>query len=384
MGLPFYPVVFQVLMVLTFALHILMVNLTLGGSLLALYGRMASSEKYNRLGKALAKVVTVSISLAILLGVAPLLFVQVIYDPFWYASNLISPFWVIAFMFIMIAGFSLIYVYYLSKTHRPWAGLLGFLFLLAAGIIMHILNMQMLSPDRWVEWYAPGGVVDASGMGLHGFQLSRFLHFILASGAVTGLFLMLYAWYIRARTDVEEIYVTWAGRLGARLLIVFSVLEVLDGLWWLLDIPGELGFHKNVLFAIAFVAGLLFTVFLFKVVRNPLRWALPTGLLMTVVVLLMAATREALRVSYLGKVGYAITDHKLNLHWGSTLLFFLTFLLGLAVAGFLITVAFKAGRTVGTYSPSPGLMKYGTISIGLMLSWLVVVVAIGVYFTLSH
>ena len=40
MGIPFYPVVFQILMVLTFALHIMFVNFTVGTSALALYGHL--------------------------------------------------------------------------------------------------------------------------------------------------------------------------------------------------------------------------------------------------------------------------------------------------------------------------------------------------------
>ena len=36
-GVPFYPIVFQVLMVLTFSMHIVMVNLALGSAAVALW-----------------------------------------------------------------------------------------------------------------------------------------------------------------------------------------------------------------------------------------------------------------------------------------------------------------------------------------------------------
>ena len=82
MGVPLYPVVFQLLMVLTFALHILFVNFVVGGLLISLWGRFRRAERWQRLSATTARIATISVSFAVLIGVAPLLFVQVIYDPF--------------------------------------------------------------------------------------------------------------------------------------------------------------------------------------------------------------------------------------------------------------------------------------------------------------
>ena len=78
MGVPFYPVVFQGLGILTFALHIFFVNLVLGGALIAAWGHFRSDQRWQKLSRMLAKVTTINISIAIVLVVAPLLFVQVI------------------------------------------------------------------------------------------------------------------------------------------------------------------------------------------------------------------------------------------------------------------------------------------------------------------
>ena len=45
MGVPFYPVVFQGLGILTFALHIFFVNLVLGGAILAVWGHFRSDQR---------------------------------------------------------------------------------------------------------------------------------------------------------------------------------------------------------------------------------------------------------------------------------------------------------------------------------------------------
>lgn len=114
-GVPFYPVVFQILMVLTFALHIIFVNLVIGGTALAIWGRLKGSDYSLRLSKAFARANTIFTSLAIVLGVAPLLFVQVIYDPFWYTAGNLSAWWTLLFLVTIAAAFSFAYLFYLGK-----------------------------------------------------------------------------------------------------------------------------------------------------------------------------------------------------------------------------------------------------------------------------
>ena len=118
MGVPFYPVVFQALMVLTFALHILFVNLSLGTTCLVALGRLKGGERWGRLAGGMAQAATASVSGAILLGVAPLLFVQVIYDPFWYASSNLSAAWAIGFIFVLMAGYGSLWTYFRSCIGR--------------------------------------------------------------------------------------------------------------------------------------------------------------------------------------------------------------------------------------------------------------------------
>ncbi|MCS7149543.1 MAG: hypothetical protein N2Z40_02295 [Caldimicrobium sp.] len=49
MGVPFFPQVFQILMVVTFALHIIFVNFVVGASLFAVYGTLKGGEYWARL-----------------------------------------------------------------------------------------------------------------------------------------------------------------------------------------------------------------------------------------------------------------------------------------------------------------------------------------------
>jgi hypothetical protein len=386
MGVPFYPLVFQALMVLTFALHILFVNLALGTTSLAVIGRLKGGERWSRLAGGMARAATANVSGAILLGVAPLLFVQVIYDPFWYASSNLSAAWAIGFIFILTAGYASLYLARDAKGDAS-SGFASFAFaiFLTAGFIMHVLGYQLLQPEKWLGWYTSHGAAATAGTVLHDFSMPRFLHFIVPAFAVTGVFLMLYSWYFRARVDMDEAYLDWAGRLGAKLAFHATALEVVTGLLWLLVLPRELSFHSHPLFLLGVVLGLGLLGYLYHAQRREkdhhlFAWPAAAGML--AVVLEMAAAREALRMRYLARFGYSIADHRLNLDWGSTALFFGTFVPCLAVLAYLLAVAYQSGRVAGRWEAGPRMRTWGNASIGTLAAWVAIVTGLGVAITL--
>lgn len=388
MGVPFYPVVFQALMVLTFALHILFVNLSLGATCLTVIGRLKGGERWNRMAAGMGQAAAASVSGAILLGVAPLLFVQVIYDPFWYASSNLSAAWAIGFIFILMAGYASLY---LARDRQGDAGtaFAGFSFsmFLLAGFIMHVLGFQLVQPEKWLGWYTSHGAASTAGTVLHDFSIPRFLHFIVPAFAVTGVFLMLYSWYFRARADADAAYLDWAGRLGAKMAFHATTIEVVTGFLWLMVLPRDLGFHSHPLFVLGAVLGLALLAFLYHAQNQPKdhhRFAWPAAAGMLVVVLEMAAAREALRVRYLARFAYSIADHRLNLDWGSTTLFFGTFVLCLVVLAWILAVAYQSGRVAGPWEAGPRMRAWGKASIGLLVSWLVIVAGLGVVITLRN
>ncbi len=389
MGVPLYPVVFQLLMVLTFALHILFVNFVVGGLMVSLWGRLRRAERWQRLSATTARIATISVSFAVLIGVAPLLFVQVIYDPFWYASNLLSAAWVVGFIFLMIAAYSSSYRYYL-RHHRGAArtafwGLLALAGFLLAGFVIHALNYQALLPDAWLGWVSTAGGADTRGTTLHAWQWARYLHVILASPVLTGLLLVASAWYFRNRGDRDPEYLAWVAKFGLHLAFGFGVISVATGLWWSAVIPGKLGFHADPFYLVAIVLGVALVGYLWAVRRDPLRHAVPAGVAGLVVVLAMAAARESLRSDYVGQFGYSIFDYPVNVDWGSTALFFLTFLWGFIAIGYLLTVAYRSGRVEGEVDLSTtGVRTFGNVAIASLVAWIGVIVGLGVYITYQH
>ena len=329
-----------------------------------------------------------TLSVAIVLGVAPLLFVQVIYDPFWYTANVISAFWAFAFLLVVILAFYSAYGFYLGNRKRPhidpvfgWAALA---FMLAAALLMHMLSMEVLSPESWRAWISGGPEgLNMRGTQFHGVSFGRLLHFLLASLAVTGVFLMLYSWYFEPRPDYEPEYLEYVERLGARLALWASLLQAGAGFWWAGGLPAGAGFLEGPFFPLVVAAGIAFIAYLGLAVSRPRENALGIALTGFAVIFLMCYAREALRMDCLAPWGYSAYDYKVNLSWGSTLLFFLTFLGGLAVLAFPLKAAFAAGRTPpGEVAVIPAGL--GRAALGLLLLWLGAVVLLGLAISIRN
>jgi hypothetical protein len=380
MGVPFYPLVFQILLVLTFSLHIIFVNFVIGGSFMTVYSYFRPGKYYRALSKAFAKATTINLSLAIVLGVAPLLFMQVIYDPFWYTSNVLSASWMISILFVLMAAFSFAYLFYLKfnkgKRHIAIWGILAFLLVILAAVIMHAVSYQALLPEKWLAWYMNNNRTDLYGAQLHAFQLPRFLHFIIASFALTGVFMMLYSWYFWKREDMDRAYLAWVGKTGAGMAVYFTVLQMAVGVWWLLSLPATFHFYTNYMFLTGVPFAIVLLLVLIKAQSDPRKYALPVAAIMMITVLAMSSLREVLRMLYAGKYNYSVYSYKLNLSYGSTALFLVSFVMGIIIVGYMITVVFKMGRSSKPIDLSS--LKLRTWSVYLMIAWILMMIGIGV------
>jgi hypothetical protein len=390
-GVPSHPIIFLVLGVLTWALHIAAVQVMLGASSLTLFGAFSSNPHWRRLAAAMLSTAKVAVSVAIVLGVAPLLFVQVIYDPFWYTSNVLSARWVIGFIVILILAYLAMYTFYYRNpslatqpTRSPTHLLISLLLMLVVGWIMHVLSYQMLLPEQWMGWYAPNGQIDPSGSSLHGYSVTRFAFFILLSVAVIAAWLFAYRRYLMGRQDDDASYIAWLLPLAHKLMLAGGVLAVASGALWLSTLPEKMAWFASSAWVWVSAIVLLVTAFFPRLLGGKLDqrlWGYAPFALGAVALIVVGTAREALRfVTLLGAHGYNALDYKINLDWYSTSLFFITFaVLGGVVLSYLLTVAWKSGQTKGVYTPSPAITRLGNLSIGLLVVWIVQYFAIGFY-----
>ncbi len=383
-GAPFFPVVFQVLQVLTWALHMLFVYPAIGGLLVAIYSFTRKDENWQRLARATLELSKVSVSLAIVLGVAPLLFYQVIYDPLWYTSANLSASWYIMFIVFLLIGYYLVWASYFTKTKPSTAlvfSILGVVFLLMVGFIIHVVNYQSLYPEKWVEWYTSGGTtMNTSGWNIYVFNIWRYPAFLVfPSVSVTGVFMMLYGWYFSGRKDMEQSYLDWASQVGAKLALYAGVPWIVAHVLYILSTPAQWGVKAS-LPSILSVLGLLVCAgVIFMAQRNPKGMALPSLLVGVVAVLLVGVFREYIRVSATAQFGYSIYDYKFNLEWLSPALFLGTTLGGLILYAYAWWIAYKAGKTPKgeVYQAKEWENHLGELSVFLVILWAIVFIGTG-------
>mgnify|MGYP006184280563 CR=1 FL=1 len=390
-GVPSHPVVFLILGVLTFALHIAAVQVMLGAASLTLRGAFSASQHWRRLAAAMITTAKIAVSVAIVIGVAPLLFVQVVYDPFWYTSNVLSAWWVIGFIVLLILGYIAMYAFY-WKNHDIVADggrggvwmVLSIALLLAVGFIVHSLTNQMLFPEHWMAWYAPQGVVNPDGHSLHYWHLPRFLFFIALSAPVTGAWLYGYRRYLQGAAEADAAYLGWLRGLAQKLMLAGGVVSVLIGALWMATLPEKMAWFAGSIWMLMAVVALLAVVALPLVLRDRIDtgiWGYAIFGAGAVGLIVVGAAREMLRfVTLLGTHGYNAMDYKIHMDWYSTALFFTTFgVVGGVTLAYLLTVAWQAGQSKGLYTPSATVTRIGQWSVGLLVGWTVLYFAVGFF-----
>ncbi len=237
----------RALLLFTFFLHVLFMNCLLGGTVVALVcmTRRKSSLFSARLAGDLGHLLPSVFAFTITLGVAPLLFLQVMYGQFLYTSSiLIGVAWLSIIGLVVLAYYG---VYFFSmKGHeqhgKATAVLTVVVLLLAAVAFIYSNNFTlMLTPERWLGLYHS----NARGWHMNWSEPSlvpRYLHFVFGALAVSGLGLV-----VMGLRKQEHEYHQWLTEQGSLLFTGATILNFGVGFWFLAKLP------KAALFA--FVGG---------------------------------------------------------------------------------------------------------------------------------
>ena len=157
--------VFKLLLIVTFFLHILAMNFMLGGAVLALMSKWPSRryEDGNRVFFDIAKKLPVFLPATISLGIAPLLFVQVLYGQFFYTSSIVMAWpWFLVLVLLTLAYYGFYFVSFHSRQHPGRAGVVMLVSVILVSIIGFVYSNNLtLSqvPARWGAKYfaSPSG-----------------------------------------------------------------------------------------------------------------------------------------------------------------------------------------------------------------------------------
>lgn len=298
----------KLLLVLLFLVHILFVNFMMGGVTLSLLFEMVglSRKKYDRLAREVTNTITVNKSLAVVLGVAPLLTINLAYTTYFYSANALTGFaWMMIIPAVTLA-FLLTYLHkyswdrwsqgYKKAMHVAVQCMALVMFLSVALIFITNVNLMVL-PYYWPHTH---GFISAV---LLPNALARYLHFVTAAIAVSSLFAV--GWFGRKTYKIEEripgFYRQDIKRIFYLIAFIATFVQLaIFGPLLLLSMPVYgLSFSLYLIIAVGIVAALVFMVviwFEMKSERTPLNRHFGLVIfLLTVTVLAMAFGRHVYR-----------------------------------------------------------------------------------------
>lgn len=229
-GLPSPAWLLQSLLVLTMGLHVIPMTLTVGGALAGLWcevaGLSGKSGKYRWLARRLWSTLPTVTAFTITLGVAPLLFVQLLYGKFFYPASILTGWSWFAVIPLLLLGYGALYLMAMSDgaaRWRPWAALAGALAFLAVGAIYVSTMSLTTAPAIWKGLYAQ------TQAGTHWyFQAARGLHVLLGAVSMAGGLIALYGHQIP-----DQVLSRFARRLGLVWAAAGVLLQVPVSLWFL-------------------------------------------------------------------------------------------------------------------------------------------------------
>ena len=337
--------ILEFLGVLTLMLHLLVVNIVLGGSLLMLAGRLTGADTGPAGGTSsvFAGKVPTAFAVGITLGVAPLLFFQVLYGHFFYTSSvLMAVFWILVIPAVIIGYYGAYVNARKLDSHRALAtaavAVTSLMLLYVAFAFQNNISL-MLHPERWVEYFAnrSGTILSLSDPVLW----PRYLHFITASVAVAGLFSAI-VWRLREKKGVEEAGEKMKG--GLKIFAVATMVQVVIGFWLLIALPREVMMKfmgQHMLYTVTLFFGIILAIA--AIMAAVLGRLVPTVILLVATVAAMILMRTFLRTAYLEPY-FQVESLWIKPQYDVFGLFLIIFVSGLVTLWFMLKWALAAGK----------------------------------------
>lgn len=325
---------FQILLSLTFILHLLVMNVMLGWAIIAFVNhvRQVTAPAENQL---IAKKLPFTIAFTINFGVAPLLFLQVLYGHLMYTSSvLMAVFW-ISIIALLIFAYYAAYLYNMQYSTLPGlrtllTGFMATVFLLVAFFFTSNTSL-MVTPEHWSRYFDhPNGLLLNFG---DPSLIPRYLHSVFASVAMGGLALgIFYDWKARQGDQDAAARIPGAMKWFAYATIVnFGV-----GTWYFGGLPPSIRTVTGTAGALTLfclIAGIAAAIL--SVIHALRRQVRPAAVAVVVSIVFMVAVRELVRRQTLAP-WFSTSDLVVVPQYSPMLVFLVVFAAGLALVWYMI------------------------------------------------
>jgi hypothetical protein len=334
-----------VLLMVTFLLHILVMNAMLGGGIIALIGSLKGGKQNHQINREFSYKWPYTIAFAVNMGVAPLLFVQVLYGNFIYSSSILMAVWWLSIVALLIFAY---YAAYLYDFKFDSLGSLRVFVLEFAVIIMLIIafffcnNMTlMLHPEKWSAYFnlAGGTVLNLSDPSL----FPRYLHFVVGSIAIAGLYLAVIGHFGLVKSSINKDTLIDKGMF---YFTTASAVQIIIGLWFLLALPKDimmLFMGRSSYATLLLIIGVLLGLGVLHLGYR--RKLLPTCISALLLLLIMILIRDMVRVAYLSPY-FNLSKLVVKPEYSPLIFFLLIFAIGLGLIAYMLKLTFGCRKEV--------------------------------------
>ena len=335
---------FEVLLILTFFAHLVFMNAMLGSAMIALIREMRTSPDTPPPCRNIAAKLPYTIAFAVNFGVAPLLFLQVLYGHFIYTSSILMGAYWLSIIGLLIFAYYSAYLYKMADltatTRRLTIGTSLLLLLAIAFLFVNNITL-MQTPQTWSTYFQrPNGTT----LNLTDPTLfPRYLHFVVASVAVGGLFQAILAfWQQKKGAPGAEARLN----AGMQWFTAATIVQIGTGIPFFFTLPdkvyqlfiGGAALHTT-LFAAALIAASG------SIYYGNKRRVWPTTCALAATILFMVLVRDLVRQAYLADYFHP-ADLELVPQWSPLFLFLAILVIGVAIVIYMLKLAARVPEEV--------------------------------------
>lgn len=342
----------KALLLFTLTLHLVAMNMLLGGAwtavLAAIRSKGSAGANNQRLYKEMVCYLPTLVAMTVTLGVAPLLFVQVLFGHFIYSASVaIGWFWWTIIPLIICAYYALYYLKFRAASDSPaqkWIPWLAALILLWISFIFSNNFNLAQQPERFTQLLLESATGGRLSLADH-TTFPRWLHIIIGALAVCGIWIM---WLGRSEHRRDADYGKFKLALGYQMFAIPTMINIIVGFIFMMTLPREImlrlmgkGLPETALWMIGMGLALGAMPILKRAVAAPQSAALPLGTaMMTVTIAAMVILRDMVRSAYQGEF-FTLAMPEVKVMWGPILMFLVAFVIGLVTLRWLVMTYLK-------------------------------------------
>lgn len=337
---------FQFLLLLTFFLHMIAMNIMIGCGVICFVKQLVNPAKNHLLCRDISGKITYAVAFTVNLGVAPFLFLQVLYGQFVYTSSIIMGACWLSVIFFLTAAYALAYLHKFrfdawQLGPRRWLLGTSLACLLLIGFFFTNNMTLMLTPATWPQYFRhPGGFfLNLAEPTL----VARYLHSMTAAVATGGLFLALLAHFKKQLPDDER-----RARIknGLQWFTYATMVQIAIGIVFFLSLPKpvlRIFLGGNWLATLLFSGSLIGSFYSIKFGVRERLW--PATAALAVTILLMVLVRDLARHAYLAPY-FHLADLPVALQYSPLATFLLILVIGLGIVAYMLRLGWLSTKEV--------------------------------------